>query len=118
MGLVDFDDTTDHLVVPGYSKGKGTVLRTEAFEVTKIRFAEGEGADPHSHEQDQFAYVLSGRLRVTIGDGEETYEIGPGQATYNPTGTVHSVVALEDTSVISFKAPLNDDEYEATGGLS
>lgn len=118
MGLVEFDDNTDHKVVPGYSQGKGSVLRADGFEVTKIRFAKGQGAEAHSHEQDQFAYVLSGRLKATIGDGEETYEIGPGQATYNPTGTVHAVEALEDTTVLSFKAPMNDEEYEATGRLS
>lgn len=118
MGLVEFEEQTDHKVVPGYSQGTGQVLRAEGFEVTKISFAKGQGADPHSHEQDQFAYVLKGRLKVTIGDGEDGYEVGAGQATYNPTGTVHSVEALEDTTVLSFKAPMNDEEYEATGRLS
>lgn len=117
MALVTFEET-DHLVVPGYSQGRGQVLRTDGFEVTKISFAKGEGAQPHSHEQDQFTYILEGRLRVTIGNGEEVYEIGPGQATYNPTGVVHAVEALEDTTGLSFKAPLNNEEYEATGRLS
>jgi quercetin dioxygenase-like cupin family protein len=117
MGLINFEDT-DHMVVPGYSQGRGAVLRAEGFEVTRISFAKGEGAKPHSHQQDQFTYILSGRLRVTIGDGEEVYEIGPGQATYNPTGVLHGVEAIEDTTALSFKAPLNDEEYEATGTLS
>ena len=55
---------------------------------------------------------------MTIGDGEEVYEIGPGQATFNPIDVVHSVEALEDTTALSIKAPLNDEEYAATGRLS
>jgi quercetin dioxygenase-like cupin family protein len=117
MGFVDFDDT-EHLVAEGYSQGRGAVLRSEHFEITRIRFSEGEGAQPHSHVHDQFTYILSGRLRVTLGDGDEVYEIGPGQATYNPTGVVHSVVALEDTVALSVKAPMNTEEYEATGRLA
>jgi unsaturated pyranuronate lyase len=117
MPLVNFDDT-DHLVAGGYSQGRGAVLRSDFFEVTKIHFAKGEGAQPHSHKHEQLTYILEGRLRVTIGEGEDVYEIGPGQATFNPIGVVHSVVALEDTVALSLKAPLNDEEYAATGQLS
>lgn len=116
MPLVNFDDT-DHLVA-GYSQGRGAVLRSDYFEVTKIHFAKGQGAKPHSHKHEQLTYILEGRLRVTIGDGEEVYEIGPGQATFNPIDVVHSVEALEDTTALSIKAPLNDEEYAPTGRLS
>ena len=121
MGFVDLDEASDpdHFVAEGYSQGRGAVLRAKHFEVIKIHFAKGEGAEPHAHKHDQFTYILSGRLRVTIGDGEEVYEIGPGQATFNPTDVVHSVVALEDTAALSVKAPLlEEEEYEATGTLS
>ena len=117
MGLVDFEDT-DHLVVEGYSQGRGAVLRAEHFEVTRITLAKGDVSDSHSHAHDQFAYVLSGRLLVTIGDGEAEYEMGPGQATYNPTGIVHKVEALEGTMVLSFKTPLTETQYEASATLS
>lgn len=116
MPLVNFDDT-DHLVA-AYSQGRGAVLRSEYFEVIKIHFAKGQGAKPHSHKHEQLTYILEGRLRVTIGAGEEVYEIGPGQATFNPIDVVHSVEALEDTTALSIKAPLNDEEYDATGRLS
>jgi quercetin dioxygenase-like cupin family protein len=119
MGFVDFDDAEPDNQVAGYSQGRGAVLRSDHFEVIRIHFEKGHGADPHSHEHDQFTYILSGRMRVTLGDGEEVYEIGPGQATFNPTGVVHSVEALEDTTALSIKAPLlEEQEYEATGTLS
>jgi quercetin dioxygenase-like cupin family protein len=46
--------------------------------------------------------VLSGRLRVTCGD--ETYEVGPGQATFNPSNVPHGVTALEDVVALSVKS--------------
>jgi len=115
MPLVTFDEASDHLVAK-YSEGKGSVLRSEHFEVTKIHFGKGRGAKPHSHPEEQLAYVLSGRLRVTSGD--QVYEVGPGQASFNPSNVQHGVEALEDTVVLSVKAPLISDDYEATGALS
>lgn len=115
MPLVTFDDASDHLVAQQYSQGRGTVLRSEHFEVTKIRFAKGQGAVVHSHPEEQLAYVLSGRLRVTAGG--QVFEVGPGQASFNPANVEHGVEALEDTVVLSVKAPLVSLDYEATGTL-
>jgi quercetin dioxygenase-like cupin family protein len=114
MPLVTFDDTTDHQVAK-YSEGQGSVLRSEHLEATKVRFPKGKGAKPHSHPEEQLSFVVSGRLRVTAGG--EVYEVGPGQATFNPSNIEHGVVALEDTVVLSLKAPLISDDYEATGKL-
>ena len=68
MPLVKFDDTTatDHKVA-SYSDGQGSVLRSEHFEAIRLRFPKGKGAQPHSHPEEQLAFVLSGRLRVTAG---------------------------------------------------
>jgi quercetin dioxygenase-like cupin family protein len=115
MPLVTFDDKTDHRVAD-YSDGRGSVLRSDHFEATKIRFPKGKGAKPHSHPEEQLSFVISGRLRVTAGD--EVYEVGPGQATFNPSNVEHGVEALEDTVVLSLKAPLISNDYEATGTLS
>lgn len=114
MPLITFDDTTDHQVA-AYSQGRGSVLRSKHFEVTKMRFEKGRGAAPHQHVEEQLAFVVSGRLRVTAGG--ETYEVGPGQASFNPSNVLHGVEALEDTVVLSLKAPLISEDYEATGTL-
>ncbi len=114
MGLVKFDADADNLVSGTYSKGRGPVLRSDHLEVTKIAFKQGEGANVHQHDEEQVMYVLSGKLRVTLNDDE--YEVGEGEATYNPAGAPHSVHALEDSVCLSLKnqvAPI----YEATGSL-
>ena len=114
MPLVTFDDASDNQVA-SYSDGRGAVLRSEHFEAAKIHFPRGHGAKPHRHPEEQLSFVVSGRLRVTAGD--EVYEVGPGQATFNPSNIEHGVEALEDTIVLSLKAPLIADDYEATGKL-
>lgn len=115
MGLVRFDHDEDNLVAGAYSQGRGPVLRSEHLEVTKIAFAKGEGAKTHQHEEDQVVYVLSGRMRAT--SGEETFEAGPGEAIFNPSGVPHSVTAVEDTVGLSIKNQVAPS-YPATGQLT
>jgi unsaturated pyranuronate lyase len=118
MPLVTFDDDSDNQVA-SYSDGQGAVLRSEHFEAAKIHFPKGKGAEPHRHPEEQFSFVVQGRLRVTAGDdGEIVYDVLPGQATFNPSNILHGVEALEDTVVLSLKTPLISDDYEATEELS
>lgn len=116
MGLVTFDRDEDHVVSGGYSAGTGPVLRSEKIEVTKIAFPKGKGAELHRHPEEQVMYVLSGRLQATV-DGER-YEVGPGQATFNPSNSDHGVQAIEDTVALSFKNLVDTSGYENTGELS
>lgn len=115
MGLVKFDRDEDNVVSGEYSQGKGPVLRSKHIEVTKISFPKGQGAQLHRHPEEQVMYVLSGRLKVTL-EGEQ-YEVGPGEATFNPGNAKHGVEALEDTVALSFKN-LTAPEYEKTGDLT
>jgi quercetin dioxygenase-like cupin family protein len=114
MGLVRFDRDENNLVSEGYSQGRGPVLRSDSLELTKISFATGEGAEMHQHDEEQVVYILSGRIRATLGD--EEYEVGPGEATFAPAGVPHGMHALEDTVALSVKnhvAPI----YPETGRL-
>lgn len=116
MGHVTFDRDEDNVVSGQYSAGRGPVLRSEKMEVTKIAFPKGKGAELHRHPEEQVMYVLSGRLQVTC-DGER-YEVGPGEATFNPANSDHGVSALEDTVALSFKNLVDPTGYEKTGDLA
>ena len=103
MSLVTFDGDAKALGSDSYrTGGTGVVHRGQAIEVSRISFEKGRGADVHQHPEEQVMYVLSGRLEVTCGD--ETYEVGPGQATYNPSNVPHGVRALEALHVLSVKS--------------
>jgi len=63
---------------------------------------------------EQAMYVLSGRARVRLGD--EEYEVSPGEISFHPSNVPHSLLALEDLTVLSVKH-LVDPIYSATGRL-
>jgi quercetin dioxygenase-like cupin family protein len=115
MGLVTFDEDLDNAVTEQYSTARGPVLRGVEIELAKLFFEKGGGAVEHSHPEEQIVYVLAGRARLTVGG--ETYEIGPGQASYHGPNVPHQFEALEDFEGLSFKrvvAPI----YSATGTLA
>lgn len=114
MGLVTFDKDEDNLVTAQYSTATGPVLRGVEVELARISFKPGGGSALHNHPEEQIVYVLEGRARVTVGD--ETYEVGPGQASYHPPDVPHAFEAIENLTGLSFKriiAPI----YKATGDL-
>jgi len=47
----------------------------------------GHTPRPHAHPHEQIVYVLSGRLRFTVGDEEAT--VGPGDMLVVPPGVEH-----------------------------
>ena len=119
MGLVNLDKDHDHLVTAQYSAGLGPVLRSEECEFVKALFREGTGAELHQHPEEQTVYCVSGRLRATMGEGEDarSYILEPGDASFNPSNVPHGVVALEDSIVLSFKIRASNQIYDATGSL-
>lgn len=110
MGHVVFDVDPDTLEPDGPPEegdpvlrmgGRGPVVRSPYVEVRKNFYPAGIVGGPHEHPEEQFLYVLSGRAKVTLGD--QTYEIGPGEGSFHPSGVNHRVEILEDLTALSFK---------------
>lgn len=117
MGHVKFDANQDNLVADHYSQARGPVLRSDKQEVTRVFFGKGKGAKTHHHPEEQTFYVVSGRLRVWLGDNEP-YDVAPDEASFHPSNVPHRVEALEDTVTISFKNVVDPTGYQQTGKLS
>lgn len=83
-----------------YSTAIGPVVEGERTQVGLMRKARGTGARPHAHPNEQWNYVIQGRLRVSI-EGEEMV-VGPGTLLYFPPNIVHSTVALPEEDVYFF----------------
>jgi unsaturated pyranuronate lyase len=60
-------------------------------------------AEPHDHDHESLVYVVSGRIRAKVGD--ETRELGPGDAVLHAVRVPHLIEALVDTRWIEIKAP-------------
>lgn len=63
----------------------------------------GFSAPAHAHDHESLVYVVSGRIRATVGD--ETRELGPGDAVLHATRVSHQIEALVNTRWIEIKAP-------------
>ena len=83
------------------------MLNGEAMTLARITLAAGATVPEHSHDNEQIANVLSGRVRFVIGDEER--EIVGGESVLVPGGVPHRVEALEDSIVLDVFAPRRED---------
>jgi len=83
-----------------YSTAHGPLVESDQVLVGLICKPRGTGARPHKHPNEQWNYIVQGRLRVDI-DGEKGI-YGPGTLLFFPANVVHSTVALPDEDVYFF----------------
>ena len=83
-----------------YSSAVGPVIEGERTQVGLIKKAKGTGAHLHSHPNEQWNYIVQGKLRVTIGG--QTEIAGPGSLLYFPPNVQHATVALPEEDVYFF----------------
>jgi quercetin dioxygenase-like cupin family protein len=93
--------TVNHILGgPTYSTANGACVEGDRMIVGLMRMPAGTGAEPHSHPNEQWIYVLQGTFRANIG-GKEV-EVKPGCVAYIPANVVHSGKATEDGDVVFF----------------
>ena len=85
---------------PAYSTAHGACVEGDRMIVGMMRMAAGTGAEPHSHPNEQWIYVLEGTFRANVG-GKEV-EAKPGTVLYIPSNVVHSGKATADGDVVFF----------------
>ena len=80
--------------------------------LAEVRLREGCRVPTHAHENEQFACVLSGRLRFGIGaEGSDArYEtiLTAGQVMHLPSYVPHSAEALEESLVLDIFSPSSE----------
>ena len=111
MGLIDLTKDLDNVIAGAYSDARGPVVRGDFTELTLVQLDVGEGGRTHTHEGEQFVFVIEGLLRFLVGDDE--FEVGTGQAAFVPSDVPHGSEALDRTRALSFKN-LASPAYEAT----
>jgi quercetin dioxygenase-like cupin family protein len=69
----------------------------------------------HSHENEQFTYILEGALRFWIGDeGDEEVIVRAGEVLHIPSMVPHRAEALEDTLDVDVFDPPRQDWLDKT----
>jgi mannose-6-phosphate isomerase-like protein (cupin superfamily) len=85
---------------PAYSTANGACIEGDRMIVALMRMPAGTGAEPHSHPNEQWIYVLEGTFKATI-DGKDI-EAKPGSLVYIPADVVHSGKATPEQDVLFF----------------
>lgn len=88
-------------------------MRTVAGELMKVghvTYQAGDGPPPHFHpNEEQFLYMLEGRMRMQVGDESRT--IGRGDLVHIPRNAVHGIHIVEGPAVFfTCKSPAGDGD--------
>ncbi len=76
--------------------------------LARVKLAKGCHVALHSHENEQFAYVISGLVRWRLGEdgpAQKIFEMSAGEVLHLPSNLAHSVDALEDTLILDILSP-------------
>jgi quercetin dioxygenase-like cupin family protein len=66
----------------------------------------------HSHENEQFSYILEGTLKFILG--QETILVSAGEVLHIPSNVPHEAHALEDTLDLDVFCPPRQDWLDKT----
>jgi quercetin dioxygenase-like cupin family protein len=98
--LFDLGTVNHMLGGPAYSTANGSVVEGDRMIVALMRMPAGTGAEPHSHPNEQWIYVLQGTLRGHVG--EQKIEAKAGSVVYIPADAIHAMKATPAADVIFF----------------
>lgn len=93
-------------------KNVGAKNASMGLNITEV----GSMIPDHKHEEsEELMYIISGRGRLVIEDGEEVYEVGPDTAIFSPMGKMHRLENIGDTElklVWVYSPPLPEHRVE------
>jgi quercetin dioxygenase-like cupin family protein len=84
-----------------------TLVHGDHTLLSEFRLDAGAVIPVHKHPHEQTGYLVSGRLKFTIG--EETMEAGPGDSWCLAGELEHGAEALEDSVVIEVFSPVREE---------
>lgn len=85
---------------PDYSPVYGGCVEGDRMIIALMTAPAGKFSEPHSHPNEQWIYILQGRMVLNV-DGKD-HEAGVGDAIYIPADTVHWGGAVGDADAVFF----------------
>jgi quercetin dioxygenase-like cupin family protein len=91
------------------------LMTGDRIMLAHVHLQEGCIVPRHSHENEQFTYVLKGALRFWIGEsGEQQVDVREGEVLHLPSHVPHKAEALEDTLDMDIFSPPRSDWLDGT----
>ncbi|MFZ7127115.1 MAG: cupin domain-containing protein [Desulfobacterales bacterium] len=84
-----------------------TLVWGECTLMTEFRLEPGASLPSHDHPHEQTGYLVSGCLRLFIGD--ESRVIGPGDSWVIPGRTSHRAEAIDSSVAVEVFSPVRED---------
>jgi len=80
--------------VPHLSTGQGAVIEKEYLFFRRVYKEKASGSAPHYHPNEQFLFVLEGRINVLVGRVRRI--LSPGSLIHIPPHALHQNMATEE----------------------
>jgi quercetin dioxygenase-like cupin family protein len=87
----DLDEEKKDYIGPHYSSAHGPVVKGERVQIALVHKVKGTGSRLHTHPNEQFIYVLKGKIKAKVQDQEKI--VSPGTLIHIPPNTPHYMVA-------------------------
>ena len=84
-----------------------TLVYGDKSLLTEFHLEQGSQLPVHAHPQEQTGYLISGRIRLSVG--EETFEVTPGDSWCVPGNVPHRAEILADSVAIEVFSPVRED---------
>ncbi len=96
----------------GYKEAlEGIKLKTLVYGdktlFAEFRLEKGSRLPRHAHPHEQTGYLVSGRIRLSIG--EASFEVEPGDSWCIPGDVAHQAEILENSVAIEVFSPVRED---------
>ena len=83
--------------------------------LAQVYLSAGSVVPLHSHEHEQFTYILQGALRFWLGaEQSEEVVVRAGEVLHIPSHIPHRALALEDTVDLDIFTPVRQDWLDGT----
>jgi quercetin dioxygenase-like cupin family protein len=79
----------------------GTLLKTDSLQLVRLVILRGKEIPTHSARGEITVHCLEGRVAFTTGG--VTYELTAGRLLHVPAGQPHSLLGIEDSSLLVTK---------------
>jgi len=96
----------------GYKQAlEGVKLKTLVYGdktlCTEFRLEMGSKLPRHRHPHEQTGYLISGRIRLSIG--QEMFEVAPGDSWCIPANVEHGAEILMDSVAVEVFSPVREE---------
>ncbi len=81
--------------------------------LTEFKLEKGSRLPNHSHPHEQTGYLISGKIRLSIGD--EEFDVLPGDSWNIPSNVEHGALILENSVAVEVFSPVRTDYLPQRG---